>query len=151
MRLLILHADRFAYTVTEAARSPLREAVDGRAFETEECLLVLASVETADTPRPTDTARLAAAEIERLGRQLAVGQIVLHPFAHLFGELAAPAIAVQVLDHTRARLVTAGFTIHRSPFGWFTRWELQAKGHPLSRVARIIQAAPAAPEPGPPP
>ncbi len=144
MRFLILHVDRFAYTITEAARSSLREPVDGRTFEAGESLLVLASVESDDSPAPAETARHAAAEIERLARQLAVRQIVLHPFAHLFGELAPPGVAVQVLDDTRKRLAAAGFAVHRSPFGWFTQWDLQAKGHPLSRVARIIHAAPSA-------
>ena len=53
---------------------------------------------------------------------------------------APPAAAVALLDDVAARLAGASFTVHRSPFGWFTRWDLQAKGHPLSRVARTIVA-----------
>ena len=75
MRLLILHVDRFAYTVAAPTRSALREPV---------------SVPTHEVPE--------------------------------------------------ALLVSAGFEVHRSPFGWFTRWDLQAKGHPLSRVARLVRA-----------
>jgi threonyl-tRNA synthetase len=26
----------------------------------------------------------------------------------------------------------------RTPFGWFNTLDIQAKGHPLSRVARVI-------------
>ncbi len=142
MRLLILHVDRFAYTVTDAARSPLREAVSERSHASREALLALAAVEREDEAAPDEVARLAAAELEHLGRQLGVERVVLHPFAHLFGELAAPAVAVAVLDGARDRLQAAGFAVHRSPFGWFTSWDLQAKGHPLSRVARQIRAAP---------
>jgi hypothetical protein len=54
----------------------------------------------------------------------------------------APAVAVKVLDATAAHLAAAGLAVHRSPFGWFTRWDLQAKGHPLSRVGRVVRAAP---------
>jgi hypothetical protein len=142
VRLLILHVDRFAYTVTDAARSPLRETVSETSHESREALLALAAVEREDEAAPDEVARLAAAELERLGRQLGVARVVLHPFAHLFGELAAPAVAVAVLDGTRDRLRAAGFAVHRSPFGWFTSWDLQAKGHPLSRVARQIRATP---------
>jgi hypothetical protein len=45
MRLLILHVDRFAYTVTDAARSRLREEVGERSHTVEDALLVLARVE----------------------------------------------------------------------------------------------------------
>jgi threonyl-tRNA synthetase len=141
MRLLILHVDRFAYTVTEAARSRLREPVAERSFAVEEALLALVSVERADEAAPAEVARRAARELETLAHHLGVSRIVLHPFAHLFGELAAPAVAVQTLDALRADLTAAGFTVHRSPFGWFTRWQLEAKGHPLSRVGRIVRPA----------
>jgi len=140
VRLLILHVDRFAYTVTDAARSPLREPVAEQSYESPEALLALAAVEREDEAAPDEVVRLAAAELERLGRQLRVERIVLHPFAHLFATLAAPAVAVSVLDGVRDRLRAEGFAVHRSPFGWFTRWDLQAKGHPLSRVARQIRA-----------
>jgi threonyl-tRNA synthetase len=148
MRLLILHVDRFAYTVSDAARSPLREPVQERSYAVEEALLALASVEPGDDAAPAEVAERAAAELARLARQLRVARIVLHPFAHLFGELAAPAVAVAVLDATKARLEAAGLGVHRSPFGWFTRWDLQAKGHPLSRVGRIVRPAAAAAEEG---
>ena len=141
MRLLIVHVDRFAYTVTDAARSPLREDVAQPTFAVDEALLVLASVERGDEAAPAEVAELGAVEIARLARQLDVARVVLHPFAHLFGELTAPAAAVAVLDATKARLEAAGLAVHRSPFGWFTRWDLQAKGHPLSRVGRIVRPA----------
>jgi threonyl-tRNA synthetase len=141
MRLLILHVDRFAYTVTDAARSRLREEVGERSHTVEDALLVLASVEQVDAAAPDEVAERAAAEIARLARQLGVARVVLHPFAHLFGEPSAPAVAIAVLDATKARLELAGFDVHRSPFGWFTRWDLQAKGHPLSRVGRIVRPA----------
>jgi threonyl-tRNA synthetase len=140
MRLLILHVDRFAYTVTEPSRSRLREPVGTPRFVLEEGLLVLASVEQADAAAPGRVAERAAAELLHLARQLGVQRAVVHPFAHLFGEPAPPRLALAVLDDLAGRLTAAGLAVHRSPFGWFTRWDLQAKGHPLSRVGRIVTA-----------
>jgi threonyl-tRNA synthetase len=142
VRLLILHVDRFAYTVTDAARSPLREAVAAPTHESREALLALAAVEREDEAAPATVARLAAEELVSVAEQLRVERVVLHPFAHLFGDLAAPAVAVAVLDAAAAHLTAAGLAVHRSPFGWFTRWDMQAKGHPLSRLARVVRAAP---------
>jgi threonyl-tRNA synthetase len=141
MRLLVLHVDRFAYTVTEPSRSRLREPVEQRTHAVANALVALASVEREDEAAPAATAEAAAVELATLAGRLGVVRLVLHPFAHLFGEPSAPAVAVDVLDSVKARLEAAGLEVHRSPFGWFTSWDLQAKGHPISRVARIVRAA----------
>jgi threonyl-tRNA synthetase len=70
--------------------------------------------------------------------QLGVKSVVLHSFAHLFTELAAPAIARDILNETQARLEARDFAVQQSAFGWFNRLEMRAKGHPLSRVARQV-------------
>ena len=66
--------------------------------------------------------------------------IILHPFAHLFGELSAPKVAINVLSCTQQELINAGLQTYRTPFGWFNTLQIDAKGHPLSRVARIVTA-----------
>lgn len=141
MRLLIWHVNSFSSTVTQKGRSPLVEAVPPgeRTTAVGEALLVLASVERGDERAPELVAGGAASEIDALARQLKVGTVVLHSFAHLFAELAEPATAVQVLDLVRARLEQQGYAVRRTPFGWFNTLEIKAKGHPLSRVARIVR------------
>jgi len=148
MRLLVFHVDRFVSTVTERGRSPLVEPVTKPTVSVENGLLVLASVERADESREAEVAAMAADEVARLARQLKVRDIVLNPFAHLFGEPAAPAAAVRALDLVVDHLRTAGLHVERVPFGWFTRWSLEAKGHPLSRVARLVRASEATVEGG---
>ena len=36
------------------------------------------------------------------------------------------------------QIASTGFTVIRPPFGWFNELEMKAKGHPLSRISRII-------------
>jgi threonyl-tRNA synthetase len=67
-----------------------------------------------------------------------VDTIVIHPFAHLFGELSSPEAAIEILTLIEEGLARLGFTVLRTPFGWFNTLELRAKGHPLSRIARQI-------------
>jgi len=31
------------------------------------------------------------------------------------------------------------YSVLRLPFGWFNELEMKAKGHPLSRISRIIE------------
>ena len=79
------------------------------------------------------------AEIQKLAGQLKVDEIMLLPFAHLFAEPAPPAAALGLIDGVAGDLRALHFTVQRPPFGWFHTWDMQAKGHPLSRVARTIR------------
>jgi threonyl-tRNA synthetase len=140
MRVLIWHVDSFVCRITEKGRSPVVEPMGERATRVGEALLVLASVEKSDERAPQIVAQRAAAMLAEHARKLGVNALVLHSFAHLFAELAAPAIAVEALKETERLLRAEGFSVSRPPFGWFNELEIKAKGHPLSRLARTISA-----------
>ncbi len=87
----MLHVDAFVCTATEKGRSRLLEPLVGKTFTLYDGLLVLCNVEKQDERLPERVAEATAAEVLRLGQQLKVNQAMLHPFAHLFGDPAAPA------------------------------------------------------------
>lgn len=138
MRILILHVDYFKSEITEKGRSKLVEEYKSPVTEVKEGIVVLASVEKQDETNYEEVARKVTNEIAEIADKLKTGTIVLHPFAHLFGELAAPQIAIEALKVIESNLVRKGFNTIRTPFGWFNTLEFKAKGHPLSRVSRII-------------
>ncbi len=140
MRALIWHVDSFVSRITEKGRSPVVEPMGERETRVGEAVLVLASVEKSDEPAPGVVADRAAAMLADHAHKLKVHTIVLHSFAHLFGELAAPATAIEVLKAIEERLKAQGFTVVRTPFGYFNELDIRAKGHPLSRLARIFTA-----------
>jgi hypothetical protein len=145
MRFLAWHVDCFKCRITEQGRSPLVEEYDDPETTAENALLILASVEKRDEAAPEAVARRAAAEIAAHAASLKVQTIVLHPFAHLFGQLSRPATAVEVLQAIEEGLRAQGLAVTRTPFGWFNTLDIRAKGHPLSRVARIVSAEDAEP------
>ena len=140
MRLLILHVSRFAYTATQKGRSALVEPLAERTSVFEEGLLVLAAAEAGDERDPEAVAARAADELVRLAGQVGAKRALVHPFAHLFVEPVPLEAAVVVLDSLARALAARGLEAERSPFGWFFSWELSAKGHPLSRLARRFSA-----------
>lgn len=142
MRFLIMHVNSFCCTITTKGRSKVYEAYDDPVTCVEEALVVLASVEKGDEGQPDVVAQRASVEIVALATQLKVSTIVLHPFAHLFADLSPPEVAIDVLCRTQQALQQAGFHSHRTPFGWFNTLQIDAKGHPLSRLARIVTAGP---------
>lgn len=138
MRFLAWHVDHFRSHVTERGRASCAESFDDPDTVAENALLVLVSVEQADEDDPDALAANAAKEIAALAKQIGVGTVVLHPFAHLWGELGQAPAAVHVLKQTAERLQAGGLLTLRTPFGWLTTLDIKAKGHPLSRVAREI-------------
>jgi len=145
MRFLAWHVDYFKCRITERGRSPLIEEYDDPETVAENALLVLASVEKGDEAAPEAVAERATAEIATHAASLKVGTVVLHPFAHLFGQLSRPATAVRVLQMVEEGLRAKGLAVTRTPFGWFNALDIRAKGHPLSRVARMISVEDVAP------
>lgn len=138
MRFLALHVDYFRTEMTERSRSPLREEPENKTVSVDEALVVLSSVEKADEADPNAVASRAADEIARIAEQLKVRAIVIHSFAHLFAELARPETAILVLKEIQKKLRALGYRVERTPFGWFNTLEMRAKGHPLSRIARVV-------------
>ena len=140
MRFLSLHVNSFCCTITTKGRSKVYEPYDDPVTRVQDALLVLASVERGDERNPQLVAERASAEIASLAAQLKAATVVLHPFAHLFAELAAPQLAIDILSRTQQALTRAGLATIRTPFGWFNALQIDAKGHPLSRVARTVTA-----------
>ncbi len=143
MRILMLHVDRFISTVTERGRSKVIEEVnpDFKTIDVDEALLVLVSVEKNDESSQESVVKKGVSEISGHARKLKVNRIILHPFAHLFADLSKPETALELLKLSEEELRHREFEVIRTPFGWFNSLELKAKGHPLSRVARVISSS----------
>jgi len=134
------HCNSFVSQVTEKGRSPVRERDGPDLIETGECLLVYTACEKQDEAHAEQTVKQAAAEIARLASQLKVTTVVIHSFAHLFVKLSSPQSALEMMKELQQQLQDEKMTVLRSPFGWFNTLKIDAKGHPLSRVAREIRA-----------
>jgi len=146
VRILIFHVDSFTCTITQKGRSPLVEEPADRSMHIADGFLVLASAEAGDDAAPDAVAEGTAAEIARLAAQLKVREVMVLPFAHLFAEPTSPEIALSLIEGVANRLRADGLQVSRPPFGWFHTWDMRAKGHPLSRLARTIR--PPSPELG---
>jgi len=139
MRILIWHVNYFKSTLTQKGRSEIIEDKIPAILEVKDAIVVFTSVEKSDESNVEFIIQKTSDEILKVCLQLKVNIIVIHSFAHLFAEkLADPAIALDIMKKISVRLNQPNYIIHRSPFGWFSELEIKAKGHPLSRIARII-------------
>jgi len=95
-------------------------------------------MEKRDETSP-DVLKRGLIEIEKIIRQLKLRNIVIVPFAHLFGQLSTLDFAFESFKNLESILISKDYSVLRLPFGWFNELEMKAKGHPLSRISRIIE------------
>jgi len=139
MRFLSFHCDYFKYNVKKKSRSKFIEDLSetNQIGTLNDCLVLFITVEKKDEANDNLLIN-ALTEIEKIVHQLNINNILLLSFAHLFGKLSSPKFSFQSLKLLENLLSKKGFNILRPPFGWFNEIELKAKGHPLSRISRII-------------
>ncbi len=132
--------EHFWYKVSQRGRSGVVEEIDDANKErrVENALVLFISTEKRDETSPGVETRVVA-EIEKITTQLKVTTVVINPYAHLFGELSSLDFALKALKDIASILEAPGYVVIRIPFGWFNELEMRAKGHPLSRIARMIE------------
>lgn len=113
----------------------LEEAADTHEeISMKECIVALVHVEPRDLETAGKTTTKALKHLKWLARKSDTENIVLHSFAHLAGESAAPKEAQSFLEDIRTRLTSSGFTVCSSPFGYFNEFKLHVAGPSLAKV-----------------
>jgi len=142
MRLMMIHADRFSYRVTDKTRVAGfagNASPGGEQDEVREALVAFVAVETGDESGVDDVSGQAAAEIRATAEKVGAARIMVYPYAHLSSDLARPRIATQIVDRVFELLRgQSGLEIHRAPFGYYKAFEISCKGHPLSELAMTL-------------
>ncbi len=143
MKLLSFQASRFAWKGFETNLPPSGEpagAPDGAAAaverEVRDAVVVFLHAEAADEEpeRRKSTFKKALKHVKWLANKRELKNVVLHSFAHLGGENAAPEFTRAFLDELDERLSSTGYRVERTPFGWFCTWELAVFGESLAKV-----------------
>jgi len=138
MKLLLIHADYLEWQVTKkAVRNPEETSLEVQ--RTEEPLVVFAAAEKADEKAPDKVAAEAVKAIIEVKNQVKPRNLVVYPYAHLSSDLASPGVALKILKIIERELAKVAPT-KRAPFGWYKRFTLKAKGHPLAELSKTISA-----------
>lgn len=140
MRFLSFHVNHFWYKVTKKGRSKVIEEIteENKENRVENALVLFISMEKRDE-EDTQIIEKGIAEIEKITNQLKIKNLVILPFAHLFGQLSSLEYAFDAFKKIESILNSKNYSVIRLPFGWFNELEMKAKGHPLSRISRIIE------------
>jgi threonyl-tRNA synthetase len=140
MRFLSFHVDYFRYKVTKKGRSKVIEEIteENKENQVKNALVLFISMDKSDETSPTILEK-SVNEIEKITKELKISNIVIVPFAHLFGQLSSLEFAFESFKNLESLLILKSYSVLRLPFGWFNELEMKAKGHPLSRISRIVE------------
>ncbi|MHA1783809.1 MAG: threonine--tRNA ligase [Candidatus Helarchaeota archaeon] len=137
MRILAIHSD---YIEVEPKKKAIKtaEAVELKKFKTDDCLVCFISVEKNDEVNIELAAEKLVENIIEVSNQINEKTIVLYPYAHLSSNLASPKNAVLILKNAEKILDEKGYSVTRTPFGWYKSFKISCKGHPLAESSRQI-------------
>jgi len=107
----------------------------------ENVLAVFTTVESVDETNP-HIVEDASSEISSIAQKVNTTQIMVYPYAHLSSDLASAQKAIPILKELAQTLQDMGYTVKRSPFGYYKSFSLKCKGHPLSELSRSILPRP---------
>ncbi len=141
MRVLFLHVDYLEYEVTGKAIKSMPDLPEpSRRGRAEDALVCFITAEQRDESNPAGAAKVAAANVVDVAGQVRTNRVVLYPYAHLSSSLAASGPAQELIATLEKELVSRGFEVHSSPFGYYKSFKVAVKGHPLSELSREIVA-----------
>ena len=104
----------------------------------EECVVLFCCVEKLDEKNPAHVIESAKQSVLLRLEKLKVERILIYPYAHLTSTLGYPAVSFEILKGLEVALKDAGITVKRAPFGWYKRFEIRGKGHPLADLSMTI-------------
>ena len=127
MRMLIIHTDLFEYWTTRPTKIAEKDPKEHN--RKENITLVMVAVEPGDRGKIDQ----AVAEIKKVMQWQHTTEAFIYPYAHLSENLSKPEEAVEVLD-----MLCRELGAERAPFGWYKKFHLHAKGHPMAEFSRRI-------------
>ena len=140
MKELIVHADKVTFEVTKKTRLAEEIPSEMQKGEMENVMWVRIAVEKGDEKDINSIAERAVLDIEQISDKVKSRNVLLYPYAHLLmgAKPASKEAAIDLLKGMAGALRNAGFTVVRAPFGWYKKFTVHAKGHPLSELSRVF-------------
>ncbi len=142
MKALLQHVDYIKFEVTKETKLAQKLEDKEKKGEMRECLFYRIAAEKEDNNHEEEIAKLAVADIKDVLKQIKCSRVFLYPYVHLLtgSEPSAPHTATKIMDLMQEQLQKDKIEVSRAPFGWYKKFELSCKGHPLSELSRVIRA-----------
>ncbi|MFB6088979.1 MAG: threonine--tRNA ligase [Candidatus Aenigmatarchaeota archaeon] len=139
MKILTIHSDRLEVELKDKAIKDVEKGESGKITEAENALVVFTAVEKGDKKDDETISEKAVDEIEDIFNKVNADEVVIYPYAHLSSNLSSPSTAKEILTEMSELLQEKNIPSKRVAFGWYKRFDLNCKGHPLSELSRELK------------
>jgi len=118
------------------AEKGLPEAPDAEREEAfpEGAAVIFVHAEEKDEEDRAGVVKKFLKNVKWLAGKFQTKNLVLHSFNHLSMSKASPEFALSVLDEVDERLASVGYTVMRTPFGYFNEFKIHVAGDSLAKV-----------------
>ncbi|MEJ2182982.1 MAG: threonyl-tRNA synthetase editing domain-containing protein [Nitrospirota bacterium] len=132
MKLLMFYVHEWWYRT--AAKS-LEDVPDVRKEESvADAAVIFFHVEAEDEARGEGVLRKFLKNTKWLAGKFGTRTVVLHSFNHLGTSKSSPEFARSLVQQAEERLTGAGYTVVRTPFGYFNEFRMHVAGDSLAKV-----------------
>lgn len=137
MKILLLHSDFIEW---EPKKKAIKQAekVEKRVSNVKDVLVVFSAVEKTDEGKEKVIIEKSAKEIANVMKEVKAKNVVVYPYVHLSTNPSSPSAAIRVLKGIESALKGKKLKVYRAPFGYYKRFQISVKGHPLSELSREI-------------
>ena len=136
MKLLMIYCDKFAYKTTKKGFEEAEEINEEKEFGN--VLVGFIHLEKEDEEKLSSVETKMIKQLKWAARKNETENIILHSFAHLSESKAEPSNVKTLFDSAEARLISSGYTVNQTPFGYFLDLHVDAPGHSLARIFKNI-------------
>jgi len=136
MKLLMIYAERFAYTTAMKTLESVPDIVEHESID--QALVGFIHAEAHDEERLSAVETKLIKQLKWAARKNETLHIVLHSFAHLSESKASPESTQLLFSRAERRLVSAGYQVSQTPFGYFLALDMYAPGTPSARIFKDI-------------
>lgn len=135
--MLLIHSDYIKYKPVKKALKYI-EDVEKKEVKINDALVAFICAEKEDEKNIPKIVEKAVNEILSKFEEVKAKNILLYPYAHLSSNLAGPYASKNILKEINEKLKKKKVSVVLSPFGWYKKFELKAKGHPLAEAYKEI-------------
>jgi hypothetical protein len=132
VKLLMFYVHEWWY---RTAVKSLEDVPDVRKEESvADAAVIFFHVEAEDEARGEGVLRKFLKNTKWLAGKFGTRTVVLHSFNHLGTSKSSPEFARSLVQQAEERLTGAGYTVVRTPFGYFNEFRMHVAGDSLAKV-----------------
>jgi len=136
MKLLMIYTDKFGYKTTSKGLETASDCNEEKSFDNS--LIGFIHFEEKDEENLSSVETKMIKQLKWAARKNGTETIILHSFAHLSTSKGSPEAANILFDNAESRLISAGYKVFQTPFGYFLDLNVSAPGKSLARIFKDI-------------